>query len=101
MQNQVPVEVLSVESQIHSMLSIVNKKKELIGKNEGKQQPLKAAHDEFVALEENNKMLKKDIEQDYKSIKQIIDFTEKNAGYIIETGPLFTEQKEAEKEGEE
>lgn len=96
MVTQVPVEVLSVESQIHSMLSIVNKKKELIGKNESKQQPLRGAHDEFVALEEQNKMLKKDIEQDCKSIKQIIDFTEKNAGYIIETGPLWNQDKEGE-----
>ena len=96
MQNQIPTEVLLVESQLHSMLSIVNRKKELIKKNESKQQPLKGAYEEYSALEEQNKSLKKDIEQDYKSMKQIIDFTEKNAGYIIETGPLFNQDKEKE-----
>ncbi|KKP28323.1 MAG: hypothetical protein UR18_C0006G0035 [Candidatus Nomurabacteria bacterium GW2011_GWE2_31_40] len=96
MNGQVPVEVLSVETQIHYTLSIINKKKEQIAKNESKQQSLKAAHDEFVALEESNKSFKKDIEHDYKSIKQVIDFTERNAGYIIETGPLFNQEKEGE-----
>lgn len=95
MNSHIPAEILSVELQANSMLSIIQKKKELIGKNEHAQKPLQASYEQYSKLEEENKRLTKEIEQDYKAIKQIIEFTEKNCGYIIETTPLFDKIKES------
>lgn len=94
MTNHIPPEILSVEMQINSMLHIIQKKKELIEKNENTQKPLQGSYEEYSKLDEVNKRLAKEIEQDYKAIKQIVDFTEKNTDYIIETTELFNKEKE-------